>query len=98
MKKDIHPDYQLQEIRCSCGNVIRTKSTAKNLQVEICSACHPFFTGTQKLVDSRTRRALQQEIRQEGLNVLFPDSGESLSAVFVFICPCTFRLRMPLEA
>ena len=46
MKKDIHP---------SCGNVIKTKSTAKNLTVEICSACHPFFTGTQKLVDSTGR-------------------------------------------
>ena len=48
-------DYQLQEIKCSCGNVIKTKSTAKNLTVEICSACHPFFTGTQKLVDSTGR-------------------------------------------
>lgn len=55
MKKDIHPDYQLQEIKCSCGNVIKTKSTARNLTVEICSACHPFFTGTQKLVDSTGR-------------------------------------------
>lgn len=55
MKKDIHPDYQLQEIHCSCGNVIKTKSTSKNMNVEICSACHPFFTGTQKLVDSAGR-------------------------------------------
>ena len=45
MKKGIHPDYQLREIHCSCGNVIKTKTTAKNLQVEICSACHPFYTG-----------------------------------------------------
>ena len=55
MKKNNHPDYQLQEIHCSCGNVIKTKSTAKNLHVEICSACHPFFTGTQKLVDTTGR-------------------------------------------
>lgn len=55
MKKDIHPDYKLQEIHCSCGNVIKTKSTSKNMNVEICSACHPFFTGTQKLVDSAGR-------------------------------------------
>ena len=55
MKKDIHPKYELQEVRCSCGNVIMTKTTAKNLTVEICSACHPFFTGTQKLVDTTGR-------------------------------------------
>ena len=55
MKKNIHPEYTLQEITCSCGYVIKTKSTAKNLHVEICSACHPFFTGTQKLVDTTGR-------------------------------------------
>ena len=55
MKKGIHPDYQLCEIHCSCGNVIKTKTTAKNLQVEICSACHPFFTGEQKVVDTAGR-------------------------------------------
>ena len=55
MKKNIHPKYELQEICCTCGNVIKTKSTAKSMQVEICSACHPFFTGTQKLVDSTGR-------------------------------------------
>lgn len=55
MKKNLHPKYELQEIRCTCGNVIKTKSTAKSMQVEICSACHPFFTGTQKLVDSTGR-------------------------------------------
>lgn len=55
MKKDIHPKYELVDVTCSCGNVIKTKSTAKSLQVEICSACHPFFTGTQKLVDTTGR-------------------------------------------
>ena len=55
MKEKIHPNYELQEVRCTCGNVIKTKSTSKNLSVEICSACHPFFTGTQKLVDSTGR-------------------------------------------
>ena len=53
MKKGIHPKYELQEIRCTCGNVIKTKSTAKSMSVEICSACHPFFTGTQKFVDTQ---------------------------------------------
>ncbi|MFA6776694.1 MAG: 50S ribosomal protein L31 [Sphaerochaetaceae bacterium] len=55
MKKGIHPDYQLREIHCSCGNVIKTKTTAKDLQVEICSACHPFYTGEQKVVDTAGR-------------------------------------------
>ncbi|MGP1418296.1 MAG: 50S ribosomal protein L31 [Sphaerochaetaceae bacterium] len=55
MKDGIHPKYELGEIHCACGNVIKTKSTAKNLQVEICSACHPFFTGTQKVVDTTGR-------------------------------------------
>lgn len=55
MKKDIHPNYELKEVTCSCGNVIKTKTTARSLSVEICSACHPFFTGTQKLVDTTGR-------------------------------------------
>ena len=55
MKKDIHPKYELTTIKCACGNVIETRSTVKNIEVEICSACHPFFTGKQKLVDTAGR-------------------------------------------
>ncbi len=55
MKTDIHPKYNKTTITCACGNVIETRSTAKDLQVEICSACHPFFTGKQKLVDTAGR-------------------------------------------
>lgn len=55
MKDGIHPRYELVEIRYSCGNVIKTKTTAKSLELEICSACHPFFTGTQKMVDTAGR-------------------------------------------
>lgn len=55
MKKGIHPRYEVAEVTCSCGNVIKTKTTAKKLDVEICSACHPFFTGTQKMVDTAGR-------------------------------------------
>ena len=55
MKKGIHPNYELTKISCACGNVIETRSTAKDLSVEICSACHPFFTGKQKLVDTAGR-------------------------------------------
>lgn len=55
MKKDIHPKYQEANITCACGNVIKTKSTVKDIHVEICSSCHPFFTGKQKLVDTAGR-------------------------------------------
>jgi large subunit ribosomal protein L31 len=55
MKAKIHPKYETAKITCACGNVIETRSTAKDLRVEICSACHPFFTGKQKLVDTAGR-------------------------------------------
>jgi large subunit ribosomal protein L31 len=55
VKADIHPHYHLTTITCACGNVIETKSTAKDIKVEICSKCHPFFTGKQKLVDTAGR-------------------------------------------
>lgn len=55
MKKDIHPKYQETTITCACGSVIKTKSTVKDIHVEICSSCHPFFTGKQKLVDTAGR-------------------------------------------
>ena len=55
MKADIHPDYQTCKVHCGCGNTFLTRSTKKDLRVEICSACHPFFTGKQKLVDSAGR-------------------------------------------
>lgn len=55
MKKDIHPTYEQTTITCACGNVIETRSTKKDIKVEICSKCHPFFTGKQKLVDTGGR-------------------------------------------
>jgi large subunit ribosomal protein L31 len=55
MKKDIHPKYEPATITCVCGNVIETRSTVKEINVEICSNCHPFFTGKQKLVDTAGR-------------------------------------------
>jgi large subunit ribosomal protein L31 len=55
MKTDIHPTYQLTTITCACGNVIQTKSTSKDIRVEICSKCHPFYTGKQHLVDTAGR-------------------------------------------
>ena len=56
MKKGIHPEYKETKIVCHCGNVIETRSTVSDLSVEICSNCHPFFTGKQKLVDSTVVR------------------------------------------
>lgn len=53
--KNIHPDYQETTITCACGNMIHTRSTKKDIRVEICSKCHPFFTGKQKLVDTSGR-------------------------------------------
>jgi len=55
MKNGIHPEYKDAKISCACGNVIDTKSTAGDYNVEICSSCHPFFTGKQKLVDTAGR-------------------------------------------
>ncbi len=55
MKADIHPDYVVATVRCSCGNTFTTHSTKADLHVELCNECHPFFTGKQKLVDSGGR-------------------------------------------
>lgn len=55
MKEGIHPAYKRSIVTCVCGNTFETRSTAGNLHVEICSNCHPFFTGRQKLVDSAGR-------------------------------------------
>jgi large subunit ribosomal protein L31 len=55
MKEGIHPKYVDCSVTCACGNVIHTRSTKPKIKVEICSACHPFFTGKQKLVDTAGR-------------------------------------------
>ncbi len=55
MKAGLHPKYEMTTIKCACGNEIQTKSTVKNIEVEICSTCHPFYTGKQKLVDTAGR-------------------------------------------
>jgi large subunit ribosomal protein L31 len=68
MKQDIHPEYKIATVHCSCGNTFQTRSTRSDLRVEICSNCHPFYTGKQKLVDTggrverfQRRYAKQQE-------------------------------------
>ena len=55
MKEGVHPEYHEVEARCACGNTFTTRSTKQELHLEICSACHPFFTGRQKLVDTEGR-------------------------------------------
>lgn len=72
MKPKIHPKYYDTTIKCACGNVIETRSTVKDITVEICSNCHPFFTGKQKLVDTagrverfRTRHAKHLDLKKK---------------------------------
>jgi large subunit ribosomal protein L31 len=70
LKEKIHPKYFETSITCACGNVIHTRSTVKDIHVEICSQCHPFFTGKQKLVDTagrveRFRRKYQREEKKQ---------------------------------
>jgi large subunit ribosomal protein L31 len=55
MKAGIHPDYVVCEVRCTCGNTFHTHSTKPSMHVELCSECHPFYTGKQKLVDTGGR-------------------------------------------
>jgi large subunit ribosomal protein L31 len=55
MKEKIHPNYSDAVIHCACGNVIKTRSTHKDMRIGICSKCHPFFTGTQRYVDTAGR-------------------------------------------
>jgi large subunit ribosomal protein L31 len=55
MKPSIHPDYQIASVHCSCGNTFQTRSTVSEIRADICSNCHPFYTGKQKLVDTGGR-------------------------------------------
>jgi len=55
MKADIHPKYVAAEVRCACGNIFRTRSTKSVILLGICNVCHPFYTGTQKFVDTAGR-------------------------------------------
>lgn len=67
MKPEIHPQYQQVDVHCACGAAWKTGSTKKELRVEICSKCHPFFTGKQKLVDSAGRiDRFQQRYAKQG--------------------------------
>ncbi len=67
MKTDIHPEYVLAHVSCSCGNEFMTRSTRPELHVEVCSHCHPFYTGKQKLMDSGGRvERFQRRLEKSG--------------------------------
>ncbi|HIP20935.1 MAG TPA: 50S ribosomal protein L31 [Campylobacterales bacterium] len=55
MKKDIHPDYVTCQVSCACGNTFESKSNKEEMRIDICSECHPFFTGSEKIVDAAGR-------------------------------------------
>ena len=55
MKADIHPDYKVVNVTCACGNAFTTRSTMGDISVDVCGACHPFYTGKQRLVDTAGR-------------------------------------------
>lgn len=75
MKSDIHPEYNIVTVTCACGNTFQTRSTSGDLRVEICSACHPFFTGRQKLVDSAGR--VEKFMQKYGLSDKQKESKKS---------------------
>jgi large subunit ribosomal protein L31 len=74
MKADIHPDYVVSEVTCACGETFTTRSTKPEIRVEICSQCHPFYTGKQKMVDTEGR--VEKFIKRYGLQDQYQDELE----------------------
>ena len=84
MKKGIHPEYKTAIVTCACGNTFTTRSTLESIHVEICSACHPFFTGKQKLVDTagrveRFRRKYGEPTAKTSRKAKRPKTAEAVS-------------------
>ena len=80
MKQDIHPEYKEVKVVCSCGNTFETRSTSskETLMIEVCSKCHPFYTGKQKIVDTAGRvDRFQQKYARKGANAAKPAKAES---------------------
>lgn len=77
MKKDIHPKYEEAEINCACGNKIATRSTKQGIHIEVCSNCHPFFTGKQKFVDADGRI---EKFKKKYANVKKPQPAKKETA------------------
>lgn len=76
MRAEIHPKYVQSEIRCACGNVIATRSTKSSILIGICNACHPFYTGQQKFVDTagRVDKFQQRLAKTQAVQAAFADS------------------------
>jgi len=73
VKKDIHPNYDKSVVKCVCGNTFETRSTRKEIKVEVCSGCHGFFTGRQRLVDSAGRvEKFNQKYAKKGIKKAEP--------------------------
>ena len=79
MKKGIHPKYMRTKVSCLCGNVIETRATVPEIRVEICSSCHPYFTGKQKLVDTAGR--VERFRRKYGLKAKEEEAGQAEETV-----------------
>jgi large subunit ribosomal protein L31 len=75
MKPKIHPEYFDVVVACACGNTVQTRSTKKDLRVEVCSGCHPFFTGKQKLLDAAGRVERFQKRYKKGAAI--PEASET---------------------
>ncbi len=73
MKTDIHPEYVECKVTCACGETFETRATKPEIRVEVCSKCHPFFTGTQKIVDTEGR--VERFIKKYGLQEKYKDTG-----------------------
>ncbi len=83
MKKGIHPELFDVDVHCACGHSFKTKSTKKDLRVEICSKCHPFFTGKQKIIDSagRVERFQKKYAALDNKDVESKEEGPSVTPV-----------------
>ena len=77
MRAEIHPSYEAAHVRCSCGNEFMTRATKPEIHVEICSECHPFYTGKQKLIDSggRVERFRQRQARAQAAEAAAEAAG-----------------------
>ena len=80
MKSDIHPSYVVASVRCTCGNEFTTRATREELHVEVCSNCHPFYTGRQKLVDTGGRVERFQRRMAKGRRAQAEAAGQAAKA------------------
>jgi large subunit ribosomal protein L31 len=88
MKTSIHPSYELAHVRCTCGNEFTTRATRAELHVEVCSNCHPFYTGRQKLVDTGGRvERFQRRVAKSRLRQAQSGAGSAAASVAGVVQP-----------